>query len=177
MVVWVPLPLEADPPVTPDPSFLPHWGLTDPSQVPGTLCTGAFAWLCPSPHRLQATTSELSPWHHGGLPWPLPATFLVPPSIPGRGLHRSVPPGRHRSCSLLLTEERGDTDERAALGEQPRRPGPGVGRGLGGPASMWLCYFVVGSDSSCLLKQLRPKAGRMVCEIPPFPILYHSVSY
>lgn len=49
--------------------------------------------------------------------------------------------------------------------------------GLGGPASMWLCYFVVGSDSSCLLKQLRPKAGRMVCEIPPFPILYHSVSY
>lgn len=39
---------------------------------------------------------------------------------------------------------------------------------------MWLCYFVVGSDLSCLLKQLRPKAGRMVCEIPPFPIFYHS---
>lgn len=58
------------------------------------------------------------------------------------------------------------------------RPGAGVGRGLGGPASMWLCYFVVGSDlSSCLLKQLRPRAGRMVYEIPPFPIFYHSVSY
>lgn len=56
----------------------PPSSLTEASgspQVPGTLCTGAFAWLCPSPHGLQATTSELSPGTMADSPGPFQRPF------------------------------------------------------------------------------------------------------